>query len=356
MLFYGIIYFLLLSWVPSISAASISAKTSISYNTSQVSFSAGDDVTGFVYFKEGFKCPPSGGSMTMSLAGIPVNGEIDLNGGVLELNDDLFLSSSSKITGSGHILGNGHSVYLGNDLIITGSITFEGATPQGIVINGDGNTLELRNEGLLRFQASNLTATLRNITIKNANLTFAGAAPGSFRVIAAEMTYDNVKIIMGRLTGFPKGLELGGFRNTVIRKLTIAGSGLTFGNDSTRVHVTKNSVLDIDQDITFRLSTVGAPFTVPTFEDRSSVLRMNNTTAFIQGFFGPVELKRGTLLIEGAWNTFHFSGSGSSPNITIGGGPDPADDMDIVIRNGALWRMTRNIFSAAPRFTYNNTT
>ncbi|MCB9493377.1 MAG: hypothetical protein H6679_03820 [Epsilonproteobacteria bacterium] len=180
------IIFILLCFIniSCLQAASLDGRTTPTYiDTQMTSFASGNSARGWVYFRKGFKVP-TGGTLTLEL-NVPVKGDIDLNGGRLILEKDLWLASGARITGSGLIEGiNGNtvpdlplfghdiyrSIHLTSSLYITSTISFELPDKANhIIINGHDNVLTISESGgsiNLGGNSSTFTTTIRFLNVR----------------------------------------------------------------------------------------------------------------------------------------------------------------------------------------------
>ncbi|MCB9493379.1 MAG: hypothetical protein H6679_03830 [Epsilonproteobacteria bacterium] len=346
-------------FLQTLDAASIIAKTSISYNTTPIVFANGDSVAGFVYFQDGFSVP-STGTMTLGTAG-EVNGKIDLNNGTIVLTDDLYLGSSAEITGTGFIVGNGHTIHLSGPLIITSRVKLRNnAQETRIKVNGNGNAIEFRNFGVLDMDVGpaqpKVFVDYMDLTLKNLNADFAGNL-GSFAQRGADtvLSFENCKLFGAETPA----LAGGSFSFSLNADITIrglvefaaTGASTPFFSKSAlgKMRIEPFSTLRLDKNVFFLFGiSSGAGISGPIFESRESILALDNCNfQSANGSPDPIILERGTMVIDGL---VALSKNGL-PDWVFGDGVSEDGDIDVIVNPGSEIRMK---FFTGNRLIYNN--
>lgn len=106
------------------------------------SFTNFEFARGFVRLNQGFDVPTNG-TVVLSVNQY-INHAINLRGGTIIMNDDLYLGPDAKITGSGYIKSNNFTIYFLNSLRILSTITFI----NGLKFNGQrGGILKVQPPG-----------------------------------------------------------------------------------------------------------------------------------------------------------------------------------------------------------------
>ena len=152
----------------NLKATSLDGTTNIIFQNNHYVFSDGDYARGFVRLNNGFTIPENS-NITFDVSCL-ISGGIDLRTtGTLKLESDLYLDSSVTLSSGGYIYGADKTIYLGGDLSIPDEtdlvFCFSG------VIDGQGHTLNIGNMSQILID-SNVTVTLKNLTIKNSFNSF----------------------------------------------------------------------------------------------------------------------------------------------------------------------------------------
>ena len=193
------------------STATVSVEPHITFPAAH----ADNKMHGFGWFKNGFSLENNQTSCDFASV-YPVSGTINLNGGTLNLFEDLIFKNFTTILGLGTIYGNNYSlefcssvtalpenaetfenVYLSlsNTMQFNGQTTFAGFT----VLDGRGHTVQLGSHGAL-IVASNSTLQLKDMIIK-------GVARENVRCFddTATLILDNVKWVQDADVVFEHG-------------------------------------------------------------------------------------------------------------------------------------------------------
>ncbi len=136
------------------------------YDTHKI-YSSDATEQNFVLFKNGFTVNANK-RLALNMP-VPVMGVINLNDlGIIELQNDLYLSSNAHLTNGGILDGNGHTLVLSGNVIIPANKRLR--IKSDTIIDGHGATLFLDSYSRMSVD-NNVTLTLKNIRIKNTQNT-----------------------------------------------------------------------------------------------------------------------------------------------------------------------------------------
>lgn len=116
-LFFSLFSFLvfLQSYMSAVTKGSTTAVSIEPYFTFPESDSGNNAMIGFGWFKNGFGLESATTTCTFDSV-YPVSGSINMNGGTLELNQDLDIRSPIALEGLGSIIGNGNTIHLCSEI------------------------------------------------------------------------------------------------------------------------------------------------------------------------------------------------------------------------------------------------
>jgi len=221
-------------------------------------------------------------SLSMSVVN-SFGGDINLNGGTLNLSGDLRLKDNKRVKGPGKVDLNNYKLSLGtkkliwdesvhfknaadmelsSNLDLTQTWTFEGDS----VILGNKNILELIGDGNI-IVLSNSTLTIKDITFRNISNNNIRCEDDTAKII-----FQNVHLIQSADFTFSKGAI------EIIDELIISGDYKFIYNSSFTSTVDKYSILYLDGGITFSYDPGIVKKDLIEFEDSTSILCLNNAT------------------------------------------------------------------------------
>ena len=273
-------------------------------------------IKGFVSFLSGFDLRLGA---TINLGSVaPVNGNINLNHGTLQLTNDLYFGNFATINGPGAINLNGHFIQLSNETTIAnGDVHITGFGG----FRGNGNILNLQAKLIFdQLPDERPTFTLNNINIMYVdNLrTFSIRTRDFFHPI--KMYFISTNILMYTFPGnTPAPLVFGG-------ALDILGSSkiLGFGLQMTcqyPITIHQGAALTIDKGVIFNIgpnSSINFKDTSGSFVLNNAMLEFENTTTFKTGNF----IVQGNCILSSpsVGRPFCFDGSSQDPTIIINSG------------------------------------
>ncbi len=255
----------------------------------------------FGLFKNGFTLEaPSATAVFRSV--YPVSGDINLNGGLLNLHTDLILRNPASLVSTGSIYGNGHSVELcagvtnipGNQMTVLSDLN--------LVMNA-----HLRLDGLCHI--------IGNVTIDGRGHSLSFGTNGCLSIAAGStLIFENV--ILNNLTGMCLRPEAESsrivFLNTqlqLVDTITIANGSLLFENNvsivgthefqytSTQLAtIAPFARLTFERGSTFMYAPVSGKNNLLVFTDNSSQLLFNEAT--LHAASTGLCLDQGTILVD----------------------------------------------------------
>lgn len=230
----------------------------------------------------------------------PVSGPVNLNGGTLTLNHDLFFNNTTTLQGLGTIVGGGHvlsfcqsctalpntqqfqdtKIFLNNDVALSSAITCSGSC----LINGNGHRLILGLSGQL---ITNGTLILQNVILQ-------GVSGQNVRCStpASVLYLDNAVWIQTANATFSTGSFQ--CRNNVC--FTGNGKILAYQTNQTSV-IGSNSNLLLDSGFTFSYDPASSSASLLSFVDNSSLLIMNNSLLYTSTV--GLKLTKGSMVVSG---------------------------------------------------------
>lgn len=322
------------------------------YLGSNYTFTNRELAKGYVRFADGFTLP-AGGRIFLRVHE-PVHGNIDLNGGILVLQDDLNLGSGVTLTGTGGvIIGNNKTIYLGSDLLITTSINLALSTEDNYVnFDGRGHTIKfskIATPTVAITMPGNSAAARGYIRFSNLRLLNVTAGLPELEVFAypllngtlSYLTFDNVVISCpdlpagavgahfvlrgGRNLAFPGATTFKGDVKFLGYNTVFSISGGIFIDDSAVLHLGPTTQLLCDAD----------DFKGITFNGKNSTLLLDNADLIRRFSAGgmPWTFKKGRLMINGAAN---LNVSPSEEPLTLGDGISADNDFNLEILPGSV--------------------
>lgn len=161
---FSIVFFLLIVACSAVKAANLTGTSTPVYQNAHYVFRNFNNATGYVRLNNGFTIL-AGQSAALDTF-ITVSGAIDLRTtGSIDLRSDLYLASNITFSTGGYINGRTNTIHLGDDITLPTNSIFQ--IVSDTIIDG-------RNKNALIFQphaqlllASNVSLTLKNMTIKN---------------------------------------------------------------------------------------------------------------------------------------------------------------------------------------------
>lgn len=292
-----------------------------------------------------------GSELIWGLNGI-LGATITLNGGTLRLDSDLVCVDAIRLLSSGSVdldcyriqLGSGNTSWAGTiawegtsgvidmdaNVELTGMWTFSG----DIVIQGNGNTIDLADVGVLCVRPG---STLR---IKNSTIT--GITGTNIRCCNNEGTIllDSVAWMQDGLFTFTQGAME--YKNNV----TMYGSGAVFAYQTSLPSLIRSqAVLTLDDSFTYSYDPcIIASKNLFTFENESSQFVLKGATFHATGT--GVNFTKGAVRIErgcrfASEKIMDSDGNWIDEGITFGDGVSDANDVYIKLEDGATLQVTQ---------------
>ena len=270
---------------------------------------------GWVRFNNGFTVMPLGSVIMDTLT--TVSGGFDLRDtGTLILNNDLYLAHNVTLTNGGNIKGQASStgqantIFMGGDLTlasttyartlhITGDWSNSG-TSGNLIIDGCGHTLNIGDRAQI-FVDSNITLTLRNMTIKTGALSLNNPAI-QLASHGSKLALDNVMFDLGADFHFMQGQIF------VHNEVAVTGTSAFVYQSPKPSYITSGATLSFEQATTFSVAPstfTDCPFTVNNtytnnaflvLADASSALSLNGCS--FQTTFTGLRLRSGMVLFD----------------------------------------------------------
>lgn len=315
----------------------------------QYTFTTNELAKGFVRFGAGFKLPT--GNRVFMRVHEPVDGQINLNGGILELQHDLYLSSSATIVGGGTIVGNDHTLHFNSDLTLSCSINFIlGDRDNRFGLDGDGHRLIFSTIGTPGvgfnmpgdFDTFKAYMSFSNITMLNAS----GAQSGSFAFPLRNGNQTNF-ILKNVTFNIPEisGVELALFGpKTISNYVSVQGNGALFHVLNEGITINDGSILYVGPGMNFVFNCFNRrPPPTPggiTFAGPNSIIYLDNCNLLRnQGAVGESwTFTNGRMIVKGAVN---FISKDDQQPLVLGTGV-LADDFDLEILPGSSFIIGQN--------------
>jgi len=257
------------------------------YENNHITFSRESDPgAGFIRFNNGFTVD-SNATVTLDTF-ITVSGQVNLNStGKIRLLGSLFLGPNCTLaSGGGQIDGMSNTVVLEGNLNLPENyiLNITGDT----IIDGNGSDLYLGAWSQISID-SNVTLTLRNMTLKNSytNYTVAPIRPAA---INSRLALDNVKVRLADNFNFDQGQLF--IHNDVV----FSGTYRFSYNSPAHARITSNSCLYFDQNSIFDYHPSTTNTGLIEFEDVSASMHLNGCT--LQTTDTGLRLTKGQLFLD----------------------------------------------------------
>lgn len=311
---------------------------------------ANNTMLGFGWFKNGILLENSSTTCVFN-CGQPVSGYVNLNGGTLQLQQDLVLSSTCVIAGGGTIIGNDHTIWmspdsqfesaqsftlqdvtlkLSEDFNLGCTLTFDGACE----LSGDKSSFWLDDAwtgsgaGII-LVAPNSWLYIDDISLQNIAGTNVACMDDTGIITLSDMQWlqSGAYVFGSGALNFYKSVSMAGTTTFVYQSGMIS----TIMLDSTLI---------MDSGFTFSYDpTDVASQNLLAFDDVSSTLELNGAT--LHTTVTGLTLKTGTLQVS-ADSYLEAEGYGTVGGITFGDGTFLTSDLTVIIVAGVSLRMTGN--------------
>lgn len=334
-----------------VKAATIGSNTAPSRIATQQLLNNGDYIAGFVALDGGILLSSMAVTATFDCF-FPISGNVNLNGGVLLLNKDLYLENLTSFAATGTINAVGHRVELSTTMLLTGTC-FQ-LNNANLVLNED---LTINPGSCLKFSGNNLVNGRGNILTINSggslivdknsgvffeNIVIRGVHTGQLLCLdnIGTMSFQNTQLVMDGDYTFTNG------RFNVFNQLLLSGPTHSFIYSSTQQSIiSSNAVLTLDDSVTFSYQPTTGIRTALLFTDTTSQLYLNN--AIFATAAAGINLLKGKMLVDGS-STLFSVGTTSGTGITFGDGASVGNDFIIRLLPAA------NLFLTNGFFLYNN--
>lgn len=305
-------------------------------------FSSGVDnrIANFGFIKNGFTLQDSLTTCTFDSI-FPVSGNVQLNGGVLYLNQDLLFNNVTNLQGLGSIVANNHLIQfcssitslpsntkkfqnailqLNRPLTINNNIIFEGSN----IINGGAENIIMDDGGSITV-AANTTLILKNLNLKNIS---------SNSIILADNTS---KLILNQvLVHLIEDVSLSKGSMTIIGDVVVDGSYTFLYASSETSTIAQNSQLCFKDGATFRVGKfdIQSPNQPIDFFDETSILKFDQSNFIVTG--SGMQIKKGKIEID-KFVQVDMQGTTSQVGLLLGDNT-PENDCIVQIDSGSSLR------------------
>ncbi len=318
---------------------------------SQPNFSGiSNTMLGFGWFKNGFTLQNSSTICNFNSV-YPVSGTVNMNGGKLILDTDLYFTNGLDLTGFGSIDGQSHAVhfpsnlnilpadagiiedvivFLSNDLKLSSTLSFKGT----VTLKGAGHTIFLGDDGGIELQ-EDAHLVLEDIDIKNVGGNNIALANDN-----AHITFDDTNLFFEDDLTF----DVGSF---LIKDAVHFYGEAIFAYDSAQTStLDRFSLWQIHDDMQFNIGKKESVFDSNPlwFEDQSSVLRLSNCHLRIMDY--GFSLLRGTIAYDSEV-TIDTVGTNIVTGLMVGNG-SVEDDPVILFDAGASVQLESSYFVFNP--------
>ena len=270
---------------------------------------------------------------TGSIIYIPIGyvaSPMNLNGGLISLQGDLHMSSTTYIKTGGRIDGNGYAMILGGNMGLPPGeyLKFVSDT----ILDGRNKDFVLGN-GAQLIVDSGVTLTLKNIILKNVNdLTVS-----SFVMTGTDsnIAFKNVKIALSGNYTFTQGHLF------IHDDVVVTGTSKFIYESNQESYIDNDGCLSFDFDTTFCYKPTGLNRKLIVMTDVTSKLSFNGSRLEAPSEVARgIELTNGTLILDNAveFENLTVSGTANSLNnraITIGDGVSASNNLDVYLLSGA---------------------
>ena len=334
----SLLFFILISF-HNISFTTVKgSETAVSIEPAYTFPAADSDnkMLGFGWFKNGFSLEDNTTTCTFDSA-YPVSGEVDLNGGVLYLEQDLIFKNVTTLLGFGHIFGNNHYLEfcssisqlptgavelcdvmwnLNSDFLLTDTVTLKG----NCIVTGHTWDINLGDNGCIIID-SNARVTFSNIGLH-------GVTADNFIVTddTSQLVLENAKWELDGDYHLTHGSIL--FQNSV----DFVGSH-TFHYDSKMTSTIKHfATLNFYGDLCFEVGRKDSTDDIEPlyFETEESFLRLRSCSFIVTG--SGMCLSRGKLEIDSDV-TLDIIGTTTSTGLVLGSGNE-GEDVTVLFHSG----------------------
>jgi DNA-binding beta-propeller fold protein YncE len=219
------------------------------YCPNHVIFRGGEvPVQGFIRLNNGFTILKNASAIFDTW--VPIAGGIDLREtGTLILNSPMYLGSSFTFTSGGNIVGNGHSLFLGGDLTLAGTEGYRVIhIKDDLIIDGRGSIFSIE-KGAQLFVDTNVSLTLRNMTLRTAVGSVATPAV-KLGSLNSYLTLDNVVLALG------DDYKLAGGSLFIDNDVAVTGSSAFIYSSPFRSHIAPHSTWYFDCGTTLSIAPI----------------------------------------------------------------------------------------------------
>ncbi|KKQ50024.1 MAG: hypothetical protein US69_C0001G0052 [candidate division TM6 bacterium GW2011_GWF2_38_10] len=293
----------------------------------------------FGWFKNGFALEDQTTTCTFESV-FPINGRMDLNGGSLFLQTNLFLHNQGFLDTPGTIYGNEFafhlaetattiacptdiilediSLYLNSDITLSGTMRFKGSS----VIDGQWHKINFGDDAYIIVD-SGAQLRLHNVEI-------GGVAQERFQCADddASIILDNVDVGLSDDYVWSHGSILFLKRNSI-------GGAHDFSYESPMTStIAASATLKLKDDIELTIGRYGGVDSPEPlyFADRSSTLNLHNCSLNVTS--SGIMLYQGKIKIEGKV-IFDVASTTSTCGMILGTGDVPAEDLELRLEPGA---------------------
>ncbi|MFH1644118.1 MAG: hypothetical protein ABIA74_02990 [bacterium] len=254
---------------------------------------------------------------------------LSLNGGTMQLQSDLYFSSTTYIMTGGKIAGSGYAIFLGNDLSLyeNQSLQFTDTT----VIDGLGAALTLHKNAKLKID-NGVTLSLRNLVLKglqDAANSVIEMSENSF------LSFQNVEIELSGDYTFTQGVLF------LDDDLKITGTSKLIYESNMPWFINPHSTIYFDLGTTLSYVPNSGARDLFKLSDATSVLYLDQSTfaAPANGTYNGILLTKGTMVFDNYVNLKNLNNG--IPNtdinkaITLGDGA-AENSVDTKVLSGAM--------------------
>jgi hypothetical protein len=270
-----------------------------------------------------------------------VTENVMLNGGLLKLDQDLYLSEGKLFLGTGTVDLSGQRLHLGsNDLIWTDSVFWDGDGGlidiySNVALSGrwtfSGNTTVNFHDFTFDLSSGGEIIIDQGSSLKLLNTRLKGLAGNNIRCLddAGSLTLENIDWLQDANFHYSNG-------NLYFDKnIFMSGSGKVFTYQSSQEHaLSPRTNVKLDSNFTYSYDPINASKDLLAFADDTSCLILNGATlhATVTG----MNLKKGTLKIKGKST---ISSESIDEGITFGDGILASNDMACAFYAGAQLKL-----------------
>jgi hypothetical protein len=331
----------------------IGSDTAVQRFATQQSVTANARIAGFAALDGGFLLTTATATATFD-SYFPVSGSVNLSGGRLLLNKDLYLENVASFVGTGTTFGANNKLIFSSVYTLTGSTsvctTFSDVnmvlggnfTLQGVCLKFAGHSVVTGNGNIITINPSSQIVVDNNASVLFENVVLRNVHTGQFLCLdnLGTISFQNTQLVMDADYTFSNG------KFNILNQLLISGPGFSFIYTSTQASViASNAVLMLDDSTTFSYQPSTGLRTALTFTDTTSALYLSGAT-FAAATSG-IALIKGRLLADGS-SALSSRGTNSGNGITFGDGTTVSNDFFIRILPAA------NLFFNNGFFFYNN--